>query len=80
VNKKIFGLAIVCGGVMLTCFTCSLTYFVTKKTKIYDAFHAAKNTPIIAHRGYASQYMANTTEAFLAAATSKLFNGIETDI
>lgn len=60
-------------GIVLIAMTCIAL-------KYYQSMDTLKNVKFIAHRGLSSKYYENSEKAFLAAAKSDFFYGIETDV
>lgn len=58
----------------------AFSVFAVNSSKLPEDFDDPKSVKFIAHRGLSSEYYENSERAFIAAAASDFFYGIETDV
>ncbi len=58
----------------------AFSIFKVNSARMPEDFESAKSVKFIAHRGLSSVYYENSEQAFIAAAASDFFYGIETDV
>lgn len=67
-------------GVLIWTSVIASEYSLRCGEKAISDYFADKDVKFIAHRGLSSKYYENSEDAFVAAAKSKFFYGIETDV